>query len=207
MVARVLSVDSGPILEAYDAHFAASPVTPREVFEVELATGSGGLLRGGERASSWGALVAAVLALVLVWGVARYLTEGSAEAGSLTPSTTGGQGLGSPGPGNPPAHGPRIAHVKVAAVGGDSRVVVRDRFKRTVFSGVIANGSGKKLEGEAPLRVMAEDGGVVTLSVKGRSLGLMGDPGVPTRDRVSARVPTEVPVPQPGDGSHGATAD
>jgi cytoskeleton protein RodZ len=189
MLARVLALDPGPILEAYDAHFATTPVNPREVFEVELATGRGGLLRGGERSSSWGALVAAVLALVLVWGVARYLTAGSGDTDSITPPTTSDRGLGSPGPGNPPVHGPRIAHVKVAAVGGDSRVVVRDRFKRTVFSGVISDGDGKKLEGEAPLRVMAEDGGVVTLSVKGRSLGLMGDPGVPTRDRVGAGIP------------------
>jgi cytoskeleton protein RodZ len=194
MLARVLGLDPGPIVEAYDAHFATSPVGPREVFEVELATGSGGLLRGGERSSNWGALVAAVLALVLVWGVARYVTDGSGEAGSITPPSISGQGLGSPGPGNSPVHGPRIAHVKVAAVGGDSRVVVRDRFMRTVFSGVIADGSGKKLAGEAPLRVMAEDGGVVTLSVKGRSLGLMGDPGVRIRDRVGSRVPTDPPT-------------
>jgi cytoskeleton protein RodZ len=188
-LARYLNADADGLVADYDAAFATSPVSPREVFEVELATGGSRLVRGGERSANWAAIVAAVLVLALVWGVAKFFADGNAQPGELSPPTQTAAGLGSPGPGNPPVTGPIIAHVKVAV--GDAgdvgaRVVVRDRFKRILFEGVIATDASRKFEGEAPLRVRAADGGVVTLSVKGKSLGLMGDPGLPARQRVGA---------------------
>jgi hypothetical protein len=185
-LARYLNADPDALVADYDAHFATSPVSPREVFEVELATGGSRLVRGGERSANWAAIVAAVLVLVLVWGIAKFFADGGGQAGELSPPTRTATGLGSPGPGNPPVSGPIIAHVKVTVGDADTRVVVRDRFKQIVFDGVMARGTSKKFDGEAPLRVMAADGGQVTLSVKGRSLGLMGDPGVRARQRVSA---------------------
>ena len=41
-LARVLGLDAGPLDRRYDANVATSPVTPREVFEVELAAGHDG---------------------------------------------------------------------------------------------------------------------------------------------------------------------
>jgi hypothetical protein len=196
MLARVLGLDPQPLLESYDEQFSTSPVNPREIFEVELAAGSSGLVRGGERSSNWGVLVAAVLVLVMVWAVARYLTDGSGPAPSQTAPTTSADGLGSPGPGNPPVHGPRVAHVKVSVAGGESRVVVKDRFKRIVFAGLLDDGAARKLEGDAPLRVRAADGGVVSLSVKGKSLGVMGDPGLPARTRISGVPDRRAPAHQ-----------
>jgi hypothetical protein len=185
MIARVVGLDPGPLVAAYDEHFATSPVNPREIFEVELASGRGGLIRGGERSSNWPVLVAAVLVLVMVWAVARYLADGSGPAPAATEPSTTVDGLGSPGPGNPPVEGPRTAHVKVSLEGGETRVVVKDRFKQLVFSGVLPDGAERKFQGEAPLRVRALDGGVVSLSVKGKPLGLMGEPGQSARERVS----------------------
>jgi transcriptional regulator with XRE-family HTH domain len=185
-LARYLNADDDALVADYDAHFATSPVSPREVFEVELATGGSRLVRGGERSANWAAIVAAVLVLVLVWGLAKFFTDGGGQAGELSPPTHAATGLGSPGPGNPPVTGPVIAHAKVTVGDADTRVVVRDRFKQIVFDGVIPQGTSRKFEGEAPLRVMAADGGLATLSVKGKSLGVMGDPGIRARQRVGA---------------------
>jgi transcriptional regulator with XRE-family HTH domain len=185
-LARYLNADADGLVADYDATFATSPVSPREVFEVELATGGSRLVRGGERSANWAAIVAAVLVLALVWGLAKFFADGNAQPSELSPPTQTAAGLGSPGPGNPPVTGPIIAHVKVSVADADTRVVVRDRFMRILYEGVIPAGAAKKFQGEAPLRVMAADGGAVTLSVKGRSLGLMGDPGLPARERVGA---------------------
>lgn len=186
-LSRVLELDADPLVATYDEHFASSPVNPREVFEVELANGHRGLLRGGERSSNWPALVAAVLALVIVWTVARALTDDSPTAPTVTEPTTSAAGLGSPGLGNPPVGGPRVAEVRLSAVGGDTRVRVLDRFRRTLFSGGLRDGDHRRVEGEAPLRVVAADGGVVRLRANGEPRGLMGDAGMPARERVAGK--------------------
>lgn len=196
MLARVLGIDAAPLLAAYDEHFATSPINAREVFEVELATGTTGMVRGGESGANWGALVAAVLVLVLVWGVARYFTDSSSAAPAGSPvgaATKNARGLGSPGAGNPAPADKLMAHVTVSAVGGKSKVVAKDRFDEVVFSGVLTAGSSKKLSGESPLRLMAADGGVVRLSVRGKPLGPIGQPGTPARERVTASQPPEQP--------------
>jgi hypothetical protein len=118
--------------------------------------------------------------------LAKFFTDGNAQTGELSPPTQTASGLGSPGPGNPPVTGPVMAHIKVKVADSDTRVVVRDRFKRIVFEGVMQAGASRKFHGEAPLRVMAADGGAVTLKVKGKSLGVMGDPGERARERVGA---------------------
>jgi transcriptional regulator with XRE-family HTH domain len=188
-LARVLGADGEALVADYDANFATSPVSPREVFEVELATGGSALVRGGDRSANWMAIAAVVLVLALVWGLAKFFTEGAAQPGTVSPPTQTAGGLGSPGPGNPPVAGPVVAHVKVSVGDVDTKVVVRDRFRRIVFAGVMPAGHARKFDGEAPLRVMAADGGDVTLSVKGRSLGVMGASGERARQRVSARTP------------------
>ncbi len=187
MLARVLGIDAEPLVEAFDEHLAVSPVSARDVFQVELATGSTGVQRGRSTGANWGALIAAVLVLILVWGVARYLTASadSAPAASsprvhpLSPGSTVPTGARSR-----PAL--RQAQVKLTAAGGDSRVVVRDRFRHLVFAGVLSDGRSKKVQGEAPLRVGVADAGVVSLSVKGKKLDPMGDKGKPGHQLVRA---------------------
>ncbi len=76
MLARVLGIASDPLIEVYDEHFATSPVSLRAVFDAELASGSTGMVRGGTAGANWGGLVAAVVILVVIWGVARYFVGG-----------------------------------------------------------------------------------------------------------------------------------
>ncbi len=189
MIARVLGLDAAQLVAAYDEVFATSEVNARKVFEVELAAGTGGMVRGGESGANWGALIAAVLVLVLIWGVARYLTDTSAAISGGSPQTTSdAPGSRAAASRTPPPAQPREAHVKVSAQGGAPRVAVTDGSGHQVFAGVLPDGSSKKLTGDAPLRVTTGDGGMVALSVKGHRLGLMGRPGEKAHATVSAHI-------------------
>ncbi len=190
MLARVLGLDPDELLTTYDDTFAASPINPRAVFDAELSTGSTGMMRGGASGANWGGLIAAVLVLVLIWGVAKYFADSTELPGTQAPPTQNAAGLGSPGPGNakqpPPAAEPTQASVRLTAVGGDSRVVVKNRRGDVVFHGVLADGQAHLSRGLAPLHVMAVDGGVIRLGAPGHKPALMGEPGARSRQAVAA---------------------
>ncbi len=180
MLGRVLGIDSAPLLRAYDDVFATSPVSARDIFEAELATGSAGMVRGGSSGANWGALIAAVLVLMVVWGVARYFSDGGGPpAGQVTSTKSGARG-GSAGPAASvgSASAPET-HVLVSVSGGESRVVVKDDSSQVLFSGVLADGESRHFHGTGPLRVHAADGGLVHLSAKGKDLGVLGPAGAP----------------------------
>jgi cytoskeletal protein RodZ len=181
-LARVLGIDAEPLVATYNESFASSEITPREVFEVELSSGTTGMVRGGERGANWGALVGAVLVLLIVWGVARSFVDSSAPE-EVAPDTNNA-GISSPGPGNPAPPPPVEASVKVTAVGGDADVVVLDRFKQKVFSGVIEDGKSRRIDAEAPLRVKTDDGSLVELRYGGKDRGPMGPAGEPAKQLV-----------------------
>jgi cytoskeleton protein RodZ len=178
MLASVLGVDPAPIVSSYDAHLASAPVSPLAVFDAELSTGV--LRPTGRGGSRWGALVGAVLVLLLVWGVARlFLADQTPGSDSLRAPTSNAARLGSPGVGNtlllPPAVPPTRVTLSVAS--GTSRVVVWDKAMTVVYRGVLQSGDAKTLSGPGPLRVMAVDGGAVSLAARGHPKALMGKPG------------------------------
>ncbi len=178
MLGRVLGIDAEPLVRTYDERFAAQPINARAVFDVELSSGTTGMVRGGAAGANWGALIATVLVIVLIWGVAQYFTDKPAARAGSNPPAQNSAGLGSPGPGNHPlAKPPPETFVKVMARAGDSRVVVTDGAGGVVYRGMLAAGESTRVVGVAPLRVMAVDGGAIALRVKGRQLGLMGDAG------------------------------
>ncbi len=192
MLARILGLEVEPLVQAYDDQFATSPINARAVFDAEIATGATGLVRGGSTRAGWGGgwagLVAAVLVLVLVWGVAKYLADGTGAPVSTVRPTQNSAGLGSPGPGNKPLPKPEpaTARVRLAAVGGGSRVVVKDHKLRVIFAGVLTDGSSRMVEGPAPLHVMAVDGGVIRIGTQGKTLGYIGTTGVRSRHLIPA---------------------
>jgi transcriptional regulator with XRE-family HTH domain len=180
MLTRVLGIDARPVLDAYDQNFAASPVQARDVFEAELATGSSGTLRGTASGANWGALIAAVVVLMAVWGAARFFSDSgdSAATSGVGPSHT--HTARSPRLVKPPPVAPAVqAHVQVTISGGDTHVVVRDRSMQPVFSGVLVDGTVRHFHGAAPIRVHAADAGLVSLSVHGKTLGPLGSAGSP----------------------------
>lgn len=186
MLGRVLGIDAEPDVHTYDEEFAAQPINARAVFDVELSSGTTGMVRGGAPGANWGALIATVLVIVLIWGVAQYFTDKPAERSGANAPAQSSAGLGSPGPGNQPVSQPPETFVKVMARGAESRVVVTDRAGEAVYRGRLAAGESTRVVGVAPLRVMAVDGGAIALRVKGRQLGLMGDSGERAFQRIFA---------------------
>ena len=118
-LARVLGLDVAPLLETYDERYADAPIDPRRVFEAELA--GAGSIRATRGGPNWSVLVAAVMALILCWSVARLVTGGPGHvADQAVLSGSGG-----------PNHRPRVPAAKpvpvtLTAAGGGARVVVRD---------------------------------------------------------------------------------
>jgi hypothetical protein len=170
-LARVLGVDVAPLLETYDERYADAPIDPRRVFEAELA-GSGSIraTRGGP---NWSILVAAVMALILCWSVARLVTGGPDHvADQAVLSGSGGPNHHSSAPAADPVP------VVLTAAGGGARVVVRSGTGAVVFSGELAFGQSHRLQVSPPVRIQSTDG-AVRVQVAGQDRGTMGSAGSP----------------------------
>jgi cytoskeletal protein RodZ len=171
-LARVLGVDAAPLLEQYDATYADAPIDPRRVFESELATGAGGPIRRMKGGPNWSVLVAAVMAIVLAWSIARLVLDHS----STTPPPAPSLGSGSAGTTNPYGKAAAAVPVTVTAAGGGTEVVVRDGSGDVVFSGSLAFGESKTLRASPPVRIQASDGSA-TVAVDGRKAAPVGETG------------------------------
>lgn len=172
-LARVLGIDAAPLLTAYDERYANAPVNPRRVFEAELATGANGSIRGTRGGPNWSVLVAAVMAVVLCWSVARLVMDSPAD---IRPDQPVLNGSGGPdGTGRTSAAKP--VDVTVAAPGGGAHVVVRDSGGKIVFKGSLTAGSSKDLKVSPPVRVQSSDG-AVTVALGKADPRPVGDAGV-----------------------------
>ena len=169
-IARILGVDAAPLLASYDERYADAPVNPRRVFEAELAH-SGGIraTRGGP---NWSVLVAAVMALVLAWSIARLVMDGPVDLRD-EPVLNGSGGPNHRGAPLAPA-----VPVVISAPASGARVIVRDGAGSVVFTGDIAFGASKTLSVSPPVRVQASDASV-TVSVDGQAHGPLGTSGSP----------------------------
>ena len=169
-LARVLGVDAAPLLAAYDERYADAPVNPRRVFEAELAS-SGGIraTRGGP---NWSVLVAAVMALVLAWSIARLVMDGPVDLRD-DPVLNG-----SGGPNHRGAPAAPAVPVVVSAPSSGARIIVRDGSGAVVFTGDLAFGASRTFSVSPPVRVQATDGSV-TVTVDGEDRGALGAAGSP----------------------------
>jgi cytoskeleton protein RodZ len=180
-LARVLGVDAAPLLTSYDERYADAPVDPRRVFEAELATGFGGSIRGTRGGPNWSVLVAAVMAVVLVWSIARLVMDGPVPVNDALRLN------GSSGPQNPGAvnAGPKVPFV-LTAVGGGATVVVRDGGGNVVYDGTIAFMQSVELDVVPPVRVQSSDGSV-TVMMDGKDQGPLGVTGQEAQDTYVVR--------------------
>ncbi|MEX0427026.1 helix-turn-helix domain-containing protein [Nocardioides sp. DS6] len=177
-LARVLGVDVAPLLASYDERYADGPVDPRTVFEAELASGPTSTLRRMRGGPNWSVLVAAVMAVVLVWSVARLVMDGSHHPQSNAISLDSG----SAGTRNPYGKTAAPVPVTLTAVGGGAHVVVRDANGQVVFTGDLAFSESRTLKASPPLRVQTSDGSL-RVSVAGgptKALGKTGEPAQKT---------------------------
>ncbi len=166
---RVLGVDVTPLLSEYDARYADAPVSPRRVFEAELASSS---IRGTRGGPDWSILVAAVMALVLAWSVARLVMDTGAAVPEH-PSLNGSAGVS--------LTSGRLSDavpVSLTAAGGGARVILRDGTGKVIFHGPLAFGQTRTFKVSPPVRVQTTDGSL-TASVDGQDKGALGATGRP----------------------------
>ncbi len=179
-LARVLGVDVVPLLATYDERYADAPINPRRVFEAELATGAHGPIRGTRGGLNWSVLVAAVMAVVLAWSVARLVMDSPVEL-QATPVLNGSAGVDNgTGRGSGVPAAPKVPVVLTAA-GGGAQVVVRDGDGTVVFDGGIAFGDTRTLQVSPPVRVQTSDGSL-TATVDGEEHGALGAIGQRAQD-------------------------
>jgi cytoskeleton protein RodZ len=194
---RILGIDREPLLETFEERYAQAPIDARKVFEAELATAGVGAIRGvGVGGPRWGALIAVVLLLLLVWGIASYLTSSSqpGEADLSTPAGSGG--LTAPTQQQEAAQSQEAAQpqvveqqavVRLVADGGDSPVVARAPDGEFAFQGTLLDGQTRWVRAEQPLRVRVANSGVVRAQVNGEPRGFVGKGDKPVTIDVPAR--------------------
>jgi len=170
-LARVLGVEAAPLLTTYDERYSDAPINPRRVFEAELATGSHGSIRGTRGGPNWSVLVAAVMALVLAWSVARLVMDSPVDLRGATPVLNGSAGVGNGGGKAAPE-----VPVVLTAAGGGAQVIVRDGAGNVVFKGGLAFGESRTLQVSPPVRVKSSDGSL-TVRVDGQDHAALGATG------------------------------
>ena len=170
-LARVLGIDVTPLLTAYDDRYADAPINPRRVFEAELATGTHGSIRGTRGGPNWSVLIAAVMALVLVWSVARLIMDSPVDLAGAAPVLNGSAGVDNTAPqaANP-------VPVVLTAAGGGARVLVRDGTGELVFTGNLTFGETERFQAAPPVRVQSSDGSL-EISIAGEPRGALGATG------------------------------
>ncbi len=169
-LARVLGVDVVPLLAVYDEKYADAPINPRTVFEAELATGTGSI-RDTKGGLNWSVLVAAVMAVVLVWAVARLVMDAPVPLADRPVLD------GSPG-GQASLTGAKSKKVPVtftAATGG-ARVIVRDGNQEVVFDETLPFMQTAEVDVVPPVRISSTDGGL-RVTVDGDDRGALGETG------------------------------
>lgn len=169
-LARYLGLDGEELVAAYDERYSHAPVNARRVFEAELATGISGGMRATSGGPRWSLIAAAVLALALVWGVARFLTD---EPSTMSdPVVTDSAGLAANHQPITPVATTRPMTVK--AIGARTHVVVHDRTGAVLWSGTLHRGESRSMAGVAPFTVQATNAAATRVEVGRHWLGPVG---------------------------------
>ena len=175
-LSRVLGVEAAPLLDTYDERYADAPIDPRRVFEAELSTGTGAV-RGAGGGVNWSVLVATVMAVVLVWSVARLVMDGPVQ---LTDQPVLN---GSPGGKAALSGASTKVPVSFTAVTGGARVIVRDGRQQVVFDEQLAFMQTARVDVIPPVQISSTDGGL-RVSVDGVDKGTLGATGQDARQTI-----------------------
>ena len=172
----MLGVDAAPLLTAYDERYADAPIDARRVFEAELATGIDGPIRSTRGGPNWSVLVAAVMAIVLAWSIARLVMDSPVEL-QHKPVLNGS-------PSSPGKLGPAVPVLLEASAGG-AHVVVRDGAGEVVYTGDLAYGESTSVKAAPPVQVQSSDG-ALEVTVDGQDRGPLGAEGQPAQNTFAA---------------------
>lgn len=169
-LARVLGVDVEPLLATYDERYADAEINPRRVFEAELASGMTGGIRSMKGGPNWSVLVAAVMAVVLAWSVARLIMDDPAEV-----QTPAGPSIvtGPDGSGVPNYIGTQPVKLHLEGLEDGAKVVVKDSDGNVAFRGDIGAVASQELTVMPPLTVKVLDQGAVQVTIDGKDKGVL----------------------------------
>ncbi len=176
-ISRTLGLTLDPLLKVYDERYAQAPINARRVFEAELSTGLSGGMRATLGGPRWSLLIGSVLSLTMIWGLARLFAGDPEQLIAAPDSSSQSAGLAA---NRTPITSPmmKTTPMTVTAAHAATRVVVRDRTGRVLWSGDLAFGSTRKVVGLAPFKVTADNAGAVVVSVKDKALGTIGTAGM-----------------------------
>ncbi len=178
-LARILGIAAEPLVATFDERYAGAPINPRRVFEAELATTTGGSIRGTRGGPNWSVLVAVVMAVVLAWSVASLVMDSRQDGPVEQVTGSGGPHANTQVAGDP-------VPVTVTAAKGGARVVVRDGNGDVVWQGNLAIGETHSVKAVPPVRVQSTDG-ATTVKVAGKDRGAIGEAGVAAQGTYVAR--------------------
>jgi len=175
-ISRTLGLTLDPLLKVYDERYAQAPINARRVFEAELSTGLSGGMRATLGGPRWSLLIGSVLSLTMIWGLARMFAGDPEQLTAAPDASSQSAGLAA---NRTPITSPmmKTTPMTVTAAHAATRVVVRDRTGRVLWSGDLAFGSTRKVVGLAPFKVTADNAGAVEVSVKDKALGTIGTAG------------------------------
>jgi len=178
-LARYLGLDGDALVRDHDERYAHAPISASRVFEAELASGMSGGIKVTTGGPRWGLIAAAVLALLMVWGVARYFTADPDQ--TAAPVTSNSAGLAA---NTKPITSPltRTRAVAIRTVGAPASIVVRNRHGKVLWSGHLAAGARHGLAVTGPFRVRTTNAAATYLRVGKHDLGQVSDlPGTATK--------------------------
>ncbi len=186
-IARAVGADPAPLLEEFGTGHPIDP-RPLEAFRGE---------RGASRGPNWSAAMAAVLALVLSFGLYRVISTSERPARSPVVAAVPTAKVAV----HPPARArvvtkaparravpgaiaqvPRTGvNVRLTASGGPSWVNVTNAAGKPLFQGNVALGASRTFTDPVKVRLVVGNAGAVTLVVNGKSLGTPGKAGTVAR--------------------------
>jgi cytoskeleton protein RodZ len=183
-LARTVGIDANPLIAEFDQTLDGTPPPrPTAVYESEAASHH-------ERRSgpNWSAAMAAVLVLVVVYGVAQAITGGTGsdrrgtEADPSRPAvsnTAPAQPSASPSPTGPSAvaqAAPGRVTVRVRAT-GRSWLQATTASGKELFQGLIEKGEVKTFTDKQRVKLVIGNAGAVGLTVNGTDVGAPGRSG------------------------------
>ena len=180
-LARFLGLNPGDLVAAYDEHYARAPISARRVFEAELATSLGSGVRVRSGGPRWSLIAAAVLALLMVWGVARFLAP---QAAPVSSATLAGDAA------NTPAKAPakvtpitsplmKKSTIVLGSQAWSSLIVVSTVARAghpatIIWQGALRSRQTKTLTITGPFVIQASQATLTTVSVNGHDQGKIG---------------------------------
>jgi cytoskeletal protein RodZ len=159
-LASVLGIDPDPLVQEYDARYAQGPISASAVFSAELASGPGAAVRGTRGGPNWTALLGVVVALMVLWGAAQWVT-GDEATPLRTPSAQQPSTSPEPDPDRFDGIGtkPRPVSVRVAA---DTVVRVEDESGAAIWMGRMQAGESRRWPVTGEVTVRARNASAVT---------------------------------------------